>query len=243
MSPAGPAVVPAGHHAPEGVTTQMLNLPALGPRKSVRVQIAHALRAAIVSGEMRPGVVYSAPALAERFGVSATPVREAMIDLAREGLVDVVRNKGFRVTELSERELDEITEVRALIEVPTIVRVAQTARAEEVYALRPLAEAIVTAAGNRDVLAYIEADHRFHLALLELGGNSHITRLVSELRYMSRLYGVPRLAERGELEPSAREHEELLEAVASGDLAATEALMDHHLRHIRGIWADRPEHH
>ncbi len=60
-----------------------------------------------------------------------------MIDLAREGLVDVVRNKGFRVTELSDRELDEITEVRALIEVPTIVRVARTARPEEVYALRP----------------------------------------------------------------------------------------------------------
>lgn len=220
----------------------MLNLPALGPRKSVRVQIAHALRAAIVSGEMRPGVVYSAPAIADRFGVSATPVREAMIDLAREGLVTVVRNKGFRVTELSDRELDEITEVRALIEVPTVVRVAQTVRPEEIRALLPLAEAIVQAAENRDVLAYIEADHRFHLALLGLGGNSHTLRLVSELRYMSRLYGVPQLAERGELEPSAREHEELLEAVATGDVARTESLMNHHLHHIRGIWADRPEH-
>ncbi|WP_242608883.1 GntR family transcriptional regulator [Actinomadura formosensis] len=208
----------------------------------MRVQIAHALRAAIVSGEMRPGVVYSAPAIADRFGVSATPVREAMIDLAREGLVTVVRNKGFRVTELSDRELDEITEVRALIEVPTVVRVAQTVRPEEIRALLPLAEAIVQAAENRDVLAYIEADHRFHLALLGLGGNSHILRLVSELRYMSRLYGVPQLAERGELEPSAREHEELLEAAATGDVARTESLMNHHLRHIRGIWADRPEH-
>lgn len=220
----------------------MLNLPSLGPRKSVRVQIAHALRAAIISGEMRPGVVYSAPALAERFGVSATPVREAMIDLVREGLVDVVRNKGFRVTELSDRELDEITEVRALIEIPTVVRVAQSGRAEEIGALRPLAEAIVTAAEKRDVLAYIEADHRFHLAILELSGNAHIVRLVSELRYTSRLYGVPRLAERGELEPSAREHEELLKVMADGDLAGTEALMHHHLRHIRGIWADRSEH-
>ncbi|MEV4673916.1 GntR family transcriptional regulator [Actinomadura sp. NPDC049382] len=219
----------------------MLNLPSLGPRKSVRVQIAHALRAAIVSGEMRPGTVYSAPAIADRFGVSPTPVREAMIDLAREGLVGVVRNKGFRVTELSDRELDEITEVRALIEVPAVVRVAESGRAAEVRALRPLAEAIVRAAGERDVLAYIEADHRFHLALLGLGGNAHLVRLVSELRYRSRLYGVPRLAERGELEPSAREHEELLDAVADGDAARTEALTRHHLRHIRGIWADRPE--
>lgn len=218
-----------------------LDLPSLGPRQKVREQVAHALRAAIVSGEMRPGVVYSAPAIAVRFGVSPTPVREAMIDLAREGLVGVIRNKGFKVTELSDRELDEITEVRELIEVPTAVRVAERGRAAEIRALRPLAEAIVTAAERRDVLAYIDADHHFHLELLALSGNSHIVRLVSELRYKSRLYGVPSLAERGELEPSAREHEELLRSMASGDAAGTRALMRHHLRHIRGIWADRPE--
>lgn len=219
----------------------MPNLPSLGPRKSVRVQVAHALRASIVSGEMRSGVVYSAPAIAGRFGVSATPVREAMIDLAREGLVEVVRNKGFRVADLSDHELDEITDVRSLIEVPAAVRLARAGRTAEVRALRPLAEAIVTAAERRDVVAYIDADHRFHLALLGLGGNAQLVRLVGELRHKSRLYGVPRLAERGELEPSAREHEDLVEAVANGDAQGTEALMRHHLRHVRGIWADRPE--
>ncbi|MEV3921643.1 GntR family transcriptional regulator [Actinomadura coerulea] len=216
-------------------------LPSLGPRKSVRVQIAHALRASIVSGGMRSGVVYSAPAIAERFGVSPTPVREAMIDLAREGLVEVVRNKGFRVPELSDHELDEITDVRSLIEIPVAVGLARAGMAAQVRALRPLAEAIVAAAERRDVVAYIDADHRFHLALLGLGGNDQLVRLVSELRYKSRLYGVPRLAERGELEPSAREHEDLIEAVANGDAQGTEALMRHHLRHVRGIWADRPE--
>lgn len=63
-----------------------LNLPSLGTRQNVRDQIAQALRASLVAGEMRPGVVYSAPTLAERFGVSPTPVREAMLDLAREHL-------------------------------------------------------------------------------------------------------------------------------------------------------------
>lgn len=218
-----------------------LDLPSLGPRQRVREQVAHALRAAIVSGEMRPGVVYSAPAIAVRFGVSPTPVREAMIDLAREGLVAVIRNKGFKVTELSDRELDEITEVRELIEVPAVVRVAETGGRAGIRALRPLAGAIVRAAERRDVLGYIDADHHFHLELLALGGNANTVRLVSELRYKSRLYGVPRLAERGELEPSAREHERLLESVAAGDLDGTRTLMRHHLRHIRGIWADRPE--
>ncbi|MFI0451019.1 GntR family transcriptional regulator [Actinomadura sp. 6N118] len=219
------------------------NLPDLGARRNVRERIADALRAALVAGEMRPGVVYSAPALAERFGVSATPVREAMLDLAKEGLVTAVRNKGFRVTALSERDLDEITEVRALIEVPTIGRIAAAVPAEvpvsAVHALRPLAEAIVVAAERRDILAYIEADQAFHLEVLALAGNAHLIGVVRDLRHRSRLYGVPSLAERGELVPSAAEHLELLDHVAAGDAAAAEALMRHHLRHVRGIWAAR----
>jgi DNA-binding GntR family transcriptional regulator len=216
-----------------------LNLPSLGTRQNVRDQIAQALRASLVAGEMRPGVVYSAPTLAERFGVSPTPVREAMLDLVKEGLVTAVRNKGFRVTELSDRDLDEITEVRALIEVPTVGRVAASpAGAEE---LRPLAEAVVAAAERRDILGYIEADQVFHLELLALGGNAHLVEVVRELRHRSRLYGVPSLAERGELLPSAREHLRLLDLVTGNDVEGAETLMRHHLRHVRGIWATPPK--
>jgi DNA-binding GntR family transcriptional regulator len=210
-------------------------------RRNVREQVAEALRAAMVAGEMRPGVVYSAPALAERFGVSATPVREAMLDLAKEGLVTAVRNKGFRVTALSDRDLDEITELRALIEVPTVRTIAESDAATRAKSLRPLADAIVTAAERRDILGYIEADQAFHLELLALAGNAQLVGVVRDLRHRSRLYGVPALAERGELVPSAREHVELLDAVVRRDAGAATELMRHHLRHVRGIWADKPE--
>src|ERR1700754_2820324 len=95
-------------------------------RTSLREQVSEALRAALVSGELRAGGVYSAPGLAERFGVSATPVREAMLDLAKAGLVEAVPNKGFRVTELTERGLDEDTAIRALLEPPTVAEGAAT---------------------------------------------------------------------------------------------------------------------
>jgi DNA-binding GntR family transcriptional regulator len=218
-----------------------LNLPDLRARRNVRETIAEALRVALVAGEMRPGVVYSAPALAARFGVSPTPVREAMLDLVKEGLVTAVRNKGFRVNAVSDRDLDEITEVRALIEIPAVRTVAETVPVARMRHLRPLAEAIVAAAERRDILGYLEADHTFHLELLALMGNGELVRVVRDLRHRSRLYGVPTLAERGELLPSAREHLELLELVTSGDGTAAAAFMRHHLRHVRGIWADRPE--
>ncbi|MER5355230.1 GntR family transcriptional regulator [Kitasatospora sp. NPDC002551] len=207
-------------------------------QERLRDQVAHALRAALISGELRPGVVYSAPALAADFGVSATPVREAMLDLAREGLVEAVRNKGFRVTELTERDLDDFTEIRALIEVPTVGRVARTANADQLEALRPQAEAIVAAAGKQDLIGYLEADRQFHLDLLGLAGNTRLVEVVGDLRKRSRLYGLNRLAERGELVSSAEEHLELLDLMIAGDAPAAESCMTRHLGHVRSLWAE-----
>lgn len=218
-----------------------LNLPDFGSRLNVREKVAEALRAALVAGQMRPGLIYSAPGLAEQFGVSATPVREAMLDLAKEGLVTAVRNKGFRVTELSEQDLDEITEIRGLIEVPTVAKVAETVAPERILALQPMAEAIVVAAETSDVLGYIQADQAFHLELLALAGNAHLLDVVRGLRHRARLYGVARLAKTGQLIDSAREHLALLNAVASGNREAAADLMRHHIGHVRGIWAIQPE--
>ncbi|GAA2145695.1 GntR family transcriptional regulator [Kitasatospora kazusensis] len=206
-------------------------------QERLRDQVAHALRAALISGELRPGVVYSAPALAADFGVSATPVREAMLDLAREGLVEAVRNKGFRVTELTEHDLDDYTEIRALIEVPTVARVTRMATREQLEALRPQAEAIVAAARKHDLIEYLEADRQFHLDLLALAGNARLVETVGDLRKRSRLYGLTRLDQRGELTSSAEEHIELLDLMISGDVEAVEQCMVRHLGHVRSLWA------
>ncbi|HEX5403203.1 MAG TPA: GntR family transcriptional regulator [Pseudonocardiaceae bacterium] len=214
-----------------------LGLSSVGHRTSLREQVTEALRAALVSGALRAGVVYSAPGLAEQFGVSATPVREAMLDLVKAGLVEAVPNKGFRVLELTSRDLDEYTAIRALLEPPMVALVAGSVSRDRIEALRPLALAVVAAAARRDVLAYVEADNAFHLALLGLAGNGHLVEVVRDLRYRSRLYGVPALAARDELEPSARQHVELLDVVLSGDAEAAAAMMRSHLGHVRGMWA------
>ncbi|WP_418960125.1 GntR family transcriptional regulator [Streptomyces tritici] len=206
-------------------------------RERLRDQVAHALRAALIAGELRPGAVYSAPALAEDFGISATPVREAMLDLAREGLVEPVRNKGFRVTEVDERDLDQYTEIRALIEIPIVGRVARTAAREELEALRPDAEEIVRAAQRHDLIGYLEADRRFHLGLLGLAGNERLVETVGDLRKRTRLYGLTALDARGDLVPSAEEHLELLGLLLAGDAEGAEACMTRHLGHVRSLWA------
>ncbi|WP_405730101.1 GntR family transcriptional regulator [Streptomyces sp. NBC_00028] len=215
-------------------------LPSLGgKRSSYRERVADALRAALIAGELLPGAVYSAPALAARFGVSATPVREAMLDLAKEGLVDTVPNKGFRVTEVSERQLDEYTHIRALIEIPTVVELAATAAPVSLEALRPAAREIVQAAAAGDLVAYVEADTRFHLGLLALAGNAHLVEVVGDLRKRSRLYGLTALVEAGRLLASAEEHLELLDALIARDDKAVHEVMTRHIGHVRGLWAAR----
>jgi DNA-binding GntR family transcriptional regulator len=206
-------------------------------RERLRDQVGNALRAALISGELRPGVVYSAPALAEDFGVSATPVREAMLDLAREGLVEPVRNKGFRVTELSESDLDQYTEIRALIEIPMVGRVTRIATRQALEELRPVAEEIVRAAREHDLIGYLEADRRFHLSLLAIAGNERLVETVSELRKRSRLYGLTALDRRDELIPSAEEHLEILDLMLAGNAEGAEQCMSRHLGHVRSLWA------
>lgn len=210
-------------------------------QEHLRDQVANALRAALIAGDLRPGLVYSAPALAAELGVSATPVREAMLDLAKEGLVEAVRNKGFRITEITEQDLDEYTEIRELIEVPTIGRAAAAATAEQLEELRPLALDIVRAARDHNLIEYLESDRRFHLALLALAGNGHLVEVVSDLRKRSRLYGLNRLDETGRLAESAQEHIELLDLMLARDCRGAEDCMRRHLGHIRSLWASGQE--
>src|SRR5215475_6337347 len=87
---------------------------------SLRDQALRVIRARIISGAMRPGELYALGATATELGVSVTPVREAVLELARERLVELARNRGFRVREMTERELDEIVEFRRIIEVGAV---------------------------------------------------------------------------------------------------------------------------
>jgi len=220
--------------APEG-------LPTISERTSLRERVAESLRAALVSGRMVPGTTYRIPALAEQFGVSATPVREAMLDLVNEGIMSAVPNKGFRVVELSDAELDQITELRRLLEVPTVGDLAGAIDRAAVRRLRSLADAVSDAARRGDVVAYVEADRELHLALLAEAGNPRLVEMVGRLRDQSRLYGLEQLAADGVLVDSAAEHMRLIDALESGDRRAAERVMAHHLDHVRGIWASRRE--
>lgn len=222
---------------------QPLRPDAISRVDSLRSQVSAALRAGLISGQLRPGVVYSAPALGEMLGVSPTPVREAMLDLVREGLVEVLRNRGFRVAELSEHQLDQFAHVRMLLEVPTMGDVAAAAGSEPQIAdalegLRSQAEEMARAAHDEDMVHFIDLDTAFHTAFLALAGNEELVTIVRDLRNRSRLYGLETVAKAGLLDQSVAEHGQMIDLALAGDRPALEALTAQHIGHVRTLWAE-----
>jgi DNA-binding GntR family transcriptional regulator len=207
----------------------------------LREQAGQVIRASIIAGELEAGEIYSASVLAERLGVSPTPVREAMLDLASGGLVEPVRNRGFRVLTPDERDLDEISELRLMLEVPAMRRVVELAADAQLEELESVVARIEARADEGDVAAFLLADREFHLGLLEIVGNGRLLRLVAQLRDQTRLAGIKELAREGNLTASAREHRVILDALRARDADRAEALMRTHLIHTRGIWAGRSE--
>ncbi len=208
----------------------------------LRDQVAARLRHALVAGDLEPGQVLSAPALASEFGVSATPVREAMLDLATEGHVAPIRYKGYRVVEVSEETRRQIVQLRGLIEVPLMAQVARSGVDQGLLdASTDLAERSVEAAGAGDLVEFIRLDMELHLGLLAAAGNDVAVRHVRSLRSMTRLTGLKHLAAEGRLVDTAREHVEMIRAVADRDGDRMKTLMRDHLGHVAGVWAGASE--
>lgn len=204
---------------------------------SLRSRVESSLASAIISGKLEPGTLVSVPALAVQFAVSATPVREAMLDLQKRGFVESVKNKGFRVTSVSENDLAEIVQIRCWLEAPAMGLVAQRLNGVSLDSYRAMADRIVTSAAAGEFDDYLAADSAFHLALLRLTDNDRLVELIAELRKQTRMVGLADLLYQEELRISALEHHELLDLLGEGDGDAAEKLMVRHIGHVLGWWA------
>jgi DNA-binding GntR family transcriptional regulator len=206
---------------------------------TIRARVERALGARIAAGLVPAGTLISVPALADEFRVSATPVREAVLELQRRGFVEPSRNRGFVVTPVEAAHAQHVAAVRELLEPPTMRSIA--ALRPDLAAARAAAARIAASASSGDLEAYLEEDRRFHVDLTALAGNPMLTAMVDDLRRRTRLPGLAALVGSRELAASAAEHDALLDAIEGGDEDAAEAVMRHHIGHTTGWWAGVPE--
>lgn len=197
---------------------------------SLREQVTRSLRIQLFTGRLHPGDTFSVPALAEEFGVSATPVREAVLELVQRRLVEVIPSKGYRVVKLSQDEIRETVEVRALLELPGTRMAADLATSDELERLREMAVQTVRYAEQGRMEDFVLVDHDFHVAVLEATRNATLVTMIEELRNRARVHIAGFIEEMEDQGVDvAREHVQLIEAMAAQDHDLIDQIVTKHM--------------
>ena len=209
--------------------------------ESSAARIASQLRTEILHADVAPGSKLAQVALAERFGVSRIPVRDALAILAGEGLVQPLSNATAIVTRMSIEELQELYDLRLLIEPRTTeIAVPNVGRADILYMRKQLA----VMAAPTDARMWLAANTEFHAAVYRRANRPRTIELIEQLRRLTDRYVFMHLQEIGAAGHFGSEHEEILAAVESGDAAGTARLTGVHLANahdnILGYLVDHP---
>jgi len=192
-------------------------------------EVAERLRLRIFAHELPPGAWIDEQALAEQYGISRTPLREALKVLAAEGLVTLKPRRGCYVTELSERDLDDIFPLMALLEGRCAFEAMHKAAPADLDRLASLHEQLERHAAAGDANGFFEVNQAFHQALHELSGNRWLKQAIDDLRKVLKLTRRDSLRLDGRLKQSLEEHRGLLAAIRQRDAARAETLMHTHL--------------
>ena len=204
-----------------------LSLPPSAP--SLADAVAQAVRDGIATGELVPETTYSVYQLAELLGVSRSPVREGMLRLAEAGLVEIQRNRGFRVLPPRAHDVEEIIEIRIALEPPAARKAALRGTDEQHAAIRAALDSMAEAAARGDHASFWPADRALHDLLLRTSGNARAAAIVAQMRSTTALLGPPTTASGRTLAEIQAEHEPVVAAVLARDGAAAEAAMRTHL--------------
>lgn len=192
-------------------------------------EVAERLRQRIFAHELPPGTWVDEQALAADYGISRTPLREALKVLASEGLVTLKPRRGCYVTEISERDLDEIFTVMALLEGQCAADTARKASETDLIHLRSVHDELERAADTNDIDGFFEANQAFHQEVQHIADNRWLTQAITDLRKVIKLSRHHSLFSDGRLKQSLAEHRAILDALAHRDVARSEQLMREHI--------------
>jgi DNA-binding GntR family transcriptional regulator len=211
-------------------------LVSTSPAISLREAVLQQVRAEIVSGRAGAGTLYTVPGLAAQMGVSTTPVREALLELSRAGLVSALRNRGFLVEGATLQDLENLFAVRVMLERFALETVARR-RLTDPAPLTLIADEVASAVERHDVNAYIETDRRFHQMLVARAGNPRLARLVMAQRDDMRLYGIDSKEGRQRQIDSVAEHYQMIHHALEGEVEQIGELITRHIMEWMPLFA------
>jgi len=200
---------------------------SLSPR-ALYEEVAELLRQRIFDRELSPGSWIDELKLAEEYGISRTPLREALKVLATEGLVTMKVRRGAYVTEVSDSDLTDVYHLLALLESDAAEVVAARATDAQITELQALHSELEKAVKNRE--RFFEINEAFHMRLLEIANNRWRDQMVADLRKVMKLNRHNSLLKSGRIEESLLEHRAIMAALVARDAAQTAQRMREHFK-------------
>jgi DNA-binding GntR family transcriptional regulator len=193
-------------------------------------EVAEQMRQRIFRRELEPGSWIDELKIAEEFGISRTPLREALKVLATEGLVTMKVRRGAYVTEVSQQDLADVYHLLSLLESDAAAVVATQATDAELKELQALHKALEAAAkpGKANTEEFFTVNERFHMRLLEIANNRWRDQMVADLRKVMKLNRHNSLLKTGRIEESLAEHQAIMAALLARDAGRTQECMRAH---------------
>lgn len=192
---------------------------------SLHDEVAAKLRDRIFAGDLAPGRFIDEPALCAELAISRTPLREALKVLTAEGLVRHEPRRGCFVSEITERDLDEIFPVIALLEGRCAFEAATNATDADLAALEQLHDRLQRSAKAKRITEYYETNYAIHEAIIVLANNRWLAQVIGDLRKIVKLARLQQLHAPGRLEQSLSEHMAVYAALKARDAEGAEAAM------------------
>ena len=193
-------------------------------------EVAELLRQRIFAGkasDMEPGAWIDELKLAEEYGISRTPLREAIKVLAAEGLVTMKMRRGAYVTEVNAKDLRDVFHLMAVLEADAAGTVASTATAEQLLELESLHQQLEKS--TKDRVKFFTVNEAFHVKLLEVANNRWRDQMVADLRKVMKLNRAQSLLKAGRIEESLAEHAAIMAALKKRDAATAQTAMRAHI--------------
>ncbi len=195
----------------------------------LRDVVFNTLRQAILKGELEPGERLMEIQLAERLGVSRTPIREAIRKLELEGLVLMIPRKGAEVAHISETSLREVLEVRRSLEDLAIELACQRITDEEIQELEAAESTFADAIRRGDAMNIAETDEHYHDVIYQSTGNSRLVQILNNLREQMYRYRLEYIKDADKRQILIVEHEHILKALKSRNIAEAKSAVREHI--------------
>jgi len=191
---------------------------------TLREKIVETVRSAIVNGQIPAGTRVAEPELADRFGISRTPIREAFRQLESEGFIMVIPRKGAVVASLSEKDISDFYDLKTVLEGYAARCAASTLTEKDIQKMETVNRQMQTAAAKKDLRRALTLHNEFHDIFLKSCGNEKLHSIVQNLVSQFQRFRLI-LAIRGKMDGSIKQHEEIIEAFRKQDAALAESLV------------------